>query len=240
MDESLEKLVIKAERRYTQVGSELAKHFVTQFQKAKHPIKGVLRQVEFFDSEVVPKMQAEKTAYVWVDALRFEMARELAEVLKDDFDLSLQPAIGTVPTITEIGMAALLPKASQSAKVVAVGNGKLGLEIAGTVIKDRKDRIAFLKAHAGVPVFDAEARRPAAQALKEGARRHPGGSARAGDLAGDRRARREATTKPGPAADGRVLDQLRRGVRVLADLGSRPSSSPPTTGICLPRRSART
>ena len=36
----LEKLITKAEQRYTEVGSELAKHFVTQFQKAKHPIKG--------------------------------------------------------------------------------------------------------------------------------------------------------------------------------------------------------
>lgn len=151
---SLEKLIIKADRRYTQVSSELAKHFVTQYYKAKHPIKGVLRQVELFDSEVAPKTNAEKTAYVWVDALRFEMARELTDVLKEDFDLTLQPAIGNLPTITEIGMASLLPKASQSVKVVSVGNGKLAVEIAGTVIKDRKDRINFIKAHAGVPVFD--------------------------------------------------------------------------------------
>jgi hypothetical protein len=40
--------------------------------------------------------------------------------------------------------------------VVAVGGGKLGIEIDGTVVKDRKDRIAFLKSHAGVPVFDAK------------------------------------------------------------------------------------
>ena len=137
---SLEKLVNKAARRYTHVGSELAKHFVTQFQKAKHPSKGVLRQVDLFDTEVQPKMQDGKTAYVWVDALRFEMARELVEVLKEDFDLSLQPSIATVPTITEIGMASLLPKANQSTKVVSVGNGKLALEVAGTVVKDRKDR----------------------------------------------------------------------------------------------------
>jgi hypothetical protein len=51
-------------------------------------------------------------------------------------------------------MASLLPKANQSTKVVSVGNGKLALEIAGTVVKDRKDRINFIKAHAGVPVFD--------------------------------------------------------------------------------------
>ena len=151
---SLEKLVNNADRRYTHVGSELAKHFITQFQKAKHPSKGVRRQVDLFETEVQPKVQEGKTAYVWVDALRFEMARELIDVLKDDFDLSLQPAIATMPTITEIGMASLLPKADQSTKVVSVGNGKLALEIAGTVVKDRKDRINFIKAHAGVTVFD--------------------------------------------------------------------------------------
>jgi hypothetical protein len=152
----LEKLITKAEQRYTEVGGELAKHFVTHFAKAKHPIKGLLRQRDIFETQVKPLLGAEKIAYLWVDALRFEMARELSRLLIDDFKLELQPAIGTMPTITEIGMAALLPKAHESAKVVGLGGGKLGLEIAGKIIKDRKDRVAFLKEHAGVPVFDAK------------------------------------------------------------------------------------
>lgn len=152
----LDKLITKAEQRYTEVGSALAKHFVTQFSKAKHPIKGLLRQRDFFETQVKPKLDEGKVAYVWVDALRYEMARELCRLLKDDFELTIQPAIGTMPTITEIGMAALLPKAHQSAKVVSVGGGKLGLEVGGKVIKDRKDRVAFLKEHAGVPVFDCK------------------------------------------------------------------------------------
>lgn len=155
-DGSVEKLVTKADRRYSQVGSELAKQFVTQFQKAKHPTKGVLRQVDLFDTEVQPKIQDGKTAYLWVDALRYEMAKELVEVLKEEFDLQLQPAIATLPTITEIGMTSLLPKAGQSATIVSVGNGKLAVDVAGTVVKDRKDRINFMKAHAGVSVFDAK------------------------------------------------------------------------------------
>ncbi len=152
----LDKLITKAEQRYTEVGSSLAKHFVTQFVKAKHPISGLLRQRDFFQTQVKPKLGGGKVAYVWVDALRFEMARELCRLLKDDFDLAIQPAIGMMPTITEIGMAALLPKANESAKVVSVGTGKLGLEIGGKVIKDRKDRVAFLKDQAGVPVFDCK------------------------------------------------------------------------------------
>ena len=125
-------------------------------QKAKHPIKGLLRQRDVFEKQVKPHLSEGKVAYVWVDALRFEMARELSRLLADDFELELQPAIATMPTITEIGMAALLPKAHESSRVVSVGNGKLGLEIGGQVIKDRKDRVAFLKEHAGVSVFDAK------------------------------------------------------------------------------------
>jgi hypothetical protein len=154
--DGLDKLITKAEQRYTEVGSELARHFITHFQKATHPIKGLLRQRDIFEKQVKPHLGEGKVAYVWVDALRFEMARELCRLLKDDFTLEVQPAIGTMPTITEIGMAALLPKAHESAKVVAVGGGKLGLEIGGKVIKDRKDRVAFLKEHAGVSVFDAK------------------------------------------------------------------------------------
>jgi PglZ domain-containing protein len=154
--QGLEKLITKAEQRYTEVGSALAKHFISTFQKAKHPIKGLLRQRDVFEMQVKPKLGEGKVAYVWVDALRFEMSRELCRLMKDDFDAAIQPAIGTIPTITEIGMAALLPRASQSAKVVGVGGGKLGLEIGGKVIKDRKDRVGFLKEYAGVTVFDCK------------------------------------------------------------------------------------
>ena len=53
-------------------------------------------------------------------------------------------------------MAALLPKANQARKVVSVGGGKLALEVGGKVIRDRKDRVAFLKENAGVTVFDCK------------------------------------------------------------------------------------
>ena len=154
--DGLERLCNKAEQRYMEVGSALCKLFVTQFSKTKHPVKGLLRQRECFEKVVKPQLGAKKIAYVWVDALRFEMARELCRLLKTDYAVQIEPAVGTPPTITEIGMAALLPRAHESAKVVAVGNGKVGLEINGTLLKDRKDRVAFLQANAGVSVFEAK------------------------------------------------------------------------------------
>ena len=101
-----------------------------------------------------------------------------------------------------------------------MGGGKLGLEVAGTVIKDRKDRIAFLKAHAGVSVVRRQARRPAAQALEEGART----ASRAADLVLitsqeiDELCEADNITQARRQMDG-VLNDLRRGFRVLADLG---------------------
>ena len=215
----LEKLITKAEQRYTEVGSELAKHFITHFQKAKHPIKGLLRQRDIFEKQVKPLLSEGKVAYVWVDALRFEMARELCRLLKDDFKLEIQPAIGTIPTITEIGMAALLPKAHESAKVVAVGGGKLALEIGGKVIKDRKDRVAFLKENAGVSVFDAKLDdllpKPAKK-VKDGIQNAQLILITSQEI--DELGEADNMAQARLQIDG-VLSHLRRGVRVLADHG---------------------
>jgi len=217
--QGLEKLITKAEQRYTEVGSGMAKHFLTHFQKAKHPINGVLRQRDIFEKQVKPLLGEGKVAYVWVDALRFEMARELCRLLTDDFKLEIQPAIGTMPTITEIGMAALLPKAHESARVVSVGGGKLALEIGGKVIKDRKDRVTYLKEHAGVSVFDAKL---------DDLLPRPGKKVREGIQGAelilitsqeiDELGEADNMSQARLQIDG-VLSHLRRGVRILAEQG---------------------
>jgi hypothetical protein len=216
--EGLEKLITKAEQRYAEVGSALAKHFISIFHKAKQPIKGLLRQRDFFETRVKPKLGEGKLAYLWVDALRFEMARELGRLLTDDFDIAIQPALGTIPTITEIGMAALLPKANESLKVVTVGGGKLGLEIGGRVIKDRKDRVAFLKENAGVPVFDCKLDdllpKPTKK-VKDGIQNHQlvlVTSQEIDDFG-------ESDTKLARLQMDSKLTHLRRGVRILSDHG---------------------
>ena len=215
----LDKLILKAERRYTEVGSQLAKAFVKQFSKAKHPIPGMLHQVQVFETQVKPHLGTVKTAYVWVDALRFEMARELADVLRSDFSLTLHPAMGTIPTITEIGMASLLPSADQGVKVISVGGGKLGLEVAGNVLKDRKDRIAFLKTHAGVPVYDAKLDdllpKPSKK-VRDGIQGADLILVTSQEI--DELCEADNITQARRQMDG-VLNDLRRGFRVLADLG---------------------
>jgi PglZ domain len=217
--QALEKLIAKAEHRYMEVGSALAKYFVTAYKKAQHPIKGILRQRDLFKFHVKPMLGDGRVAYVWVDALRFEMARELCRLLKDDFDYAIQPAIGSIPTITEIGMAALLPKADQSAKVVGVGGGKLGLEIGGKVVKDRKDRVSFLKDNAGVTVFDCKVEdllpKPNKR-VREGIQSAELVLVTSQEI--DELCEADNIAQARLQMDG-VLGQLRRSFRILSDLG---------------------
>jgi hypothetical protein len=153
--DSIEKLIIRARRRYVAVGSEISKVFLRQLQK-NVPDKSVARQREVFENHVKPFLGEKKIGYIWVDSLRFEMGRELARLLREHFAVNIQPALAAVPTVTEIGMAALLPGAHGNVTVVGAGSGKLALEINGTTVKDRKDRLMFLRKHVDVAVFDTK------------------------------------------------------------------------------------
>jgi hypothetical protein len=84
------------------------------------------------------------------------MARELTRTIASEFeDINIEAALGTVPTITAIGMTTLLPGAEASA-VISVHDDKLTLKINDVTVKERKDRVSFLKANAGVPVFETK------------------------------------------------------------------------------------
>jgi len=217
-DETLEKLIVRARQRYVAVGSEVARVFTTQLQ-GKFPDKGVVRQRDIFEKFVKPSLGREKVAYVWVDALRFEMGRELARLLGDDFEVEVQPALAAVPTVTEIGMAALLPGAHEAAKVVTVGGGRLALEVGGSVIKDRKDRVAFLRERAGAEVFDAKLDHllpKPAKKVREGIANAQLILVTSQEI--DELCEQDNITQARRQMDG-VLNDLRRGIRVLADLG---------------------
>lgn len=217
--ESIEKLVIKARRRYVEAGSVLAREFAHRLRHDGVSKGGVLHQRQVFQSRVKPLLGKEKVAYVWVDALRFEMARELGRLLQADFEVELEPAVAAVPTVTEIGMAALLPGADVIAKVVSAGSGKLALDVEGTVVKSRKDRVTLLTQRAGVSVFETKLD----SLLPKPSRKTQAGIAAAELILVtsqeiDELCEQDNITQARRQMDG-VLNDLRRGIRVLADVG---------------------
>jgi len=153
-----EQLLSRARQRYMHVGSTLAETFLQAYKGQKFRMEGILRQLDIFKKKVMPVLAQGKVAYVWVDALRYEMGYELAQSMAAEAETHIEAALGTVPTITEIGMASLLPIDKEPVSVVAIGESKLALEIGGTCIKERKDRVTYLTSHAGpeVRVFEAK------------------------------------------------------------------------------------
>src|SRR5258708_24849772 len=92
-----------------EVGGLLAERFGRARVKNRFRLSGFPTQRETFSSVVAPALREGKTAYLLVDALRFELARELVLDLGDGYRVTLLAELGTVPSITEIGMAALIP-----------------------------------------------------------------------------------------------------------------------------------
>jgi hypothetical protein len=150
--QTLEDLVTRARQRFMEVGDRLAGTFTQALAHAKGALPGLSRQRDTFVTSVRPALAEGKTAYILVDALRFEMARELLLGLNDEYQSQITVAVGTVPTITEIGMAALMPGAEGEVRVVPAGEGKVGLQIGSTLLKDRQGRLAWLRNQVNEPL----------------------------------------------------------------------------------------
>lgn len=147
----LEQVIARALDRYSRVGSNLAEAFLRRYQAEGFRLPGLLRQRQIHQDRVKPALAEGKVAYVWVDALRYEMARELAELVAADFETGLEPALASVPTITPIGMASLLPLPGGSLPLVKASGGKVALQLEGKAIRERQERMDTLRAQAGGP-----------------------------------------------------------------------------------------
>lgn len=156
--EEVEQLVIRARQRYQEVAGNLAERFLRAWCEADFSIAGYTRQTEVFDRFVAPELAQRRTAYFLVDALRWELARELVEMLRGDFETRIELVVGTAPSITEVGMAALLPAAASGLEVG--GTSRLEVRIHGKPLRNRTDRLAYLKEKAGVPVVDLRLEEP--------------------------------------------------------------------------------
>ena len=120
----------------------MAQGFTQALKDAGWAVPKTLPQTRIYP-ELVEKAGS-RVAYILVDALRFEMGVELKNLLQGSEDLVLRPAIAALPTITLVGMAALLPGASARFDVVEAGGSPVS-RIENVKLKDTAGRMKFLK-----------------------------------------------------------------------------------------------
>lgn len=149
----LEQLIKQARQRYIEVADHMTGVFLRRWRAASF-CAPLPRQREVFNQNVKPALATGKTAYVLVDALRYEMARELARTAGDLGKVMLSPAIGTPSTITLVGMAALLPGAEETFEITSPAPGEMVVSVGGVALKDRKDRLKYMRERAGVSCCD--------------------------------------------------------------------------------------
>ena len=118
----------------------MADGFTKALVSAKWTASAHLHQTRIF-SEIVLQ-QPKPVAYFFVDAMRYEMGIELSERLPKSVEVSVRAAICALPSITPIGMAALLPGASSSFSVVDQ-RGSLGVKIEDAFLPDLTARKKF-------------------------------------------------------------------------------------------------
>lgn len=150
---TLQNLYNTVRRRYTELGGLIASRFAEQLVQSRFDLPDLPRQTEIFSEYVTPAMEQGKVGYILVDALRYEMAQELLQILPKDSAATLVPARAMVPTITEVGMAALVMKRDAQPDLISLGERKLALQVEGRVLKDRSSRLDYLVDHVDGKVF---------------------------------------------------------------------------------------
>lgn len=99
------------EARYVQFLRGLAIRWqAAVLEEGKWVPGGIQQQRHFFLLEAGPSSEARRTAVVISDALRYECAEELSEGLSaSGLEVGLQPWLSSLPSYTQLGMAAMLP-----------------------------------------------------------------------------------------------------------------------------------
>ncbi len=142
-DEPEERPLAVVRRAYDDACHAMANGFTKALGYAGWTVPGALQQTRIW-SEIVED-RPRPVAYFLVDAMRFEMGAELAERLPKSSEVSMRPAVAALPSITPIGMAALMPGASASFGM-AEQAGQLSVRIDDTFLPDLAARKKFAAA----------------------------------------------------------------------------------------------
>ena len=123
----------------------LQKRFMEAVRGEGWPVSGFTRHTQVFEKHLAPMLEQDsKVALFMVDAMRYELAAEFVQRLPEGMKATLAPALGQMPTITPVGMAALLPEADGKLRLVDY-KGDLVPDINGNRICIPAERIKYVQ-----------------------------------------------------------------------------------------------
>jgi hypothetical protein len=148
-DEEIAGLVGVCRRTYREVVEAAQGGFLRAVVREGWPPEAIARQSQVFDRYVAPALaETQKMALFLVDAMRYEMGRDLAGALEEQGATSVAAAASVLPPMTPLGMAALMPGADGAFALVEEG-GVLVPAVGGRALATSSDRMAFVRARYG-------------------------------------------------------------------------------------------
>lgn len=143
--DSVGDLVEIARKHYLQFIEEVQAEFISLVQKEGWPVSGKIRSSQVFEKFVLPWVkEKKKIAYFLVDALRYELGAELEKELSIEFTTKLQPVCAQLPTITNMGMAVLMPESGGNVELVRDGENIVPY-VKGIKIVLPSDRLEYIR-----------------------------------------------------------------------------------------------
>jgi hypothetical protein len=148
--DELDDLFQDARKRYESWLDHVLRATADALEEPELPSSRLVRTVHHRDVRNGPK----PTAYVLVDALRFELGVDLVDRLRGlSASADIRSVVSAVPTITPVGMAAVLPGADTGFVINLDAKDRLEPSIGGTAIRSVRDRVQLLE-HAHGKVTD--------------------------------------------------------------------------------------
>jgi len=142
---ALDTAVEAARVTYRTAAEQMQADFLPAVAEHGWPPQEATRATQCYERGVItPVSEGQRVAYFLVDALRYEMARDLAEGLKSLGEIELTPVASSLPTTTPVGMAALMPAADGALSLEDVAGEAIPV-IGSQRLAGSADRMSYLK-----------------------------------------------------------------------------------------------
>jgi hypothetical protein len=149
--EPMMKMIEQVRNRYRKLAVNVHDHFIRHFEKSGWPPIGRLANADVFDRFIAPKLQesGRRIAFFMIDALRYELGVALEKELAEEGQVDLYAACAQLPTVTQVGMASLLPAAGQLLSMKRNDKGELISVLGEVLVTNVNQRMDVLKKRYG-------------------------------------------------------------------------------------------
>jgi hypothetical protein len=151
----LAEVIAKARETHREFTDRVTRSFQDAVVKEGWPVPGRKRANDIYEQFVrIPWQEGKRVAYFWIDAFRYDLAKLLASSASTRHTVSVDAVCAQLPTITKIGMAALLPGAGEDFRV-AVESEDLVAVVKGRALPALPQRLEYIKEVVGPNRFAA-------------------------------------------------------------------------------------